>query len=130
MLVRVCWVFVLVLAIVFACAAQSRVATVTGSESLQLRGVTVPAGVPSWPVFPGDTISTATSTAIITTPDGGRITLNSNSQATLSSSSSVRLDSGSIASASLEGQGKGPPPWVPPPPQPPLSKWQRGPRPH
>ncbi len=91
---RVLW---LTLAVVWLCLAQSPVATVSGAPGFRLRGVPVPPYVSSWPVFPGDTITTANSAVTIRMPDGSLVTLASNSQATLAAngaSLNVKLGQG------------------------------------
>jgi hypothetical protein len=94
---KVCLVWLLTLALSWLCLAQSPVATVSGNAGFKLRGVPVPPYVTSWPVFPGDTITTGNSAVTIRMPDGSRVTLASNSQATLAangSSLNVKLGQG------------------------------------
>lgn len=105
----------LTLGAAFLCSAQLPVAIVSSSEPFRLRGITVPVGVPTWPVFAGDTISTPNSAATLRIPDGSRLTLGASSQVTLVAdgpSLSARLERGSVsytipagAQMQLLGQG-------------------------
>jgi len=82
------------LALLLACAVQAAqpVGAITSSEPFLLRGARVAvAGVPSWPIAPGDDIATSTSPAVISFRDGSRVTLGRNSKAKLESNDSPLL---------------------------------------
>jgi hypothetical protein len=94
------WLCLVILACPFAMAAQP-VATVQSSKPFRLRGAPVPvAGVPSWPVAIGDDIETAASRAVISFPDGNRVTLATDSRAKL------EKDAGRIALRLLKGSAE------------------------
>jgi ferric-dicitrate binding protein FerR (iron transport regulator) len=89
-------------ALLLVCAVQAAqpVGAITSSEPFLLRGARVAvAGVPSWPVAPGDDIATATSPAVISFRDGSRVTLGRNSKAKIES------DGGPLLLRLLEGTG-------------------------
>jgi len=57
--------------------AQTQVATVTSSAAFTLRGagITPGAGVPTWPVLAGDSVTAGTALTILTFPEGSVVTL-------------------------------------------------------
>jgi len=75
-------------ALLLVCAVQAAepVGAITSPEPFLLRGArVVVAGVPSWPVAPGDEIAIGASPAVISFRDGSRVTLGRNSKAKLES---------------------------------------------
>lgn len=70
------------LLLVITAWAASPVGSVKSAADFELRGATVnTAGVPSWPVMPGDVIASHNSVAVIQLTDGSRVTLDANSRA-------------------------------------------------
>src|ERR1051326_6940114 len=61
--------------------AQRPVAIISSGEVFEVNGVRVPvAGLPSWRVMAGDTISTGKAPAVISFGDKGRVVLSENSK--------------------------------------------------
>lgn len=71
-------IFILgMLATALALQAQTPLATVTSSAPFSLRGAAISpgSGVPTWPVFAGDTVKAGGALTIVTYPDGTVIAL-------------------------------------------------------
>ena len=95
-----------------SCAlAQRPVATASSGEGFEVNGVRVPvAGLPSWPVMAGDTISTGKAPAVISFGDQGRVVLSENSKLQIQSEPdrpSVRLLQGGASVRPEQQSGLG-----------------------
>lgn len=82
---RVC-----LLIIAFGCVssalAQTPIATISSGESFAVGGVRVPvAGLPSWPLMPGDIVTTGEGPAVISFGNRGRLVLDKSSKLQLQS---------------------------------------------
>lgn len=91
--------------------AQKPVATISSGENFEVNGVRVPvAGMPSWPVMAGDTISTGNAPAVISFGGRGRAVLSQNSKLQIRSEPdrlSVRLLQGGVSVRPERGPGLG-----------------------
>ena len=80
--------------------AAAPVGTVTSSENFILSGSEISvAGVPSWPLAPGDQLQTRSASAMVRLSDGSRVIVNGNSRVTLEkigSATRIKLLSGSL----------------------------------
>jgi hypothetical protein len=64
-------------------SALTPVASVTGSGPFSINGASLANGVPAWPIMPGDQITTGSTAAVITLPDGTQLDLDPKSQVTI-----------------------------------------------
>lgn len=108
--------------------AQSGLARVSSSQPVKINGITAPSSIPSLPVLPGSTVTTAAAPATVTTSSGAKVTVPPNSQATISGGGSVT----GVQSVARPNPPNFPPlGWAPPGPPPPgwappsISRWRR-----
>ncbi|MCW5977461.1 MAG: hypothetical protein KIT09_05260 [Bryobacteraceae bacterium] len=77
------------------------VATVTSPQSFRINGTDVPvAGVPNWPVVPGDVIETGNAPALVKFRDGGTVYLLARTKVTITTSANrveARLETGALS---------------------------------
>lgn len=63
--------------------SSSSIGTVSGSGGFSINGASLANGVPSWPIMSGDQITTGSTAAVITLPDGTQLDLDPKSQVTI-----------------------------------------------
>jgi ferric-dicitrate binding protein FerR (iron transport regulator) len=91
--VRTLSTLLLALLLIGVTTAGGALATAGSSSAFEIRGHLLNvAGVPSWPVLDGDTVTSHDSAVTLNFSDGSRITLAQNSQVRVSSSSRVTVD--------------------------------------